>query len=123
MPRSLPSAVTRALRLPRWSTPNARLIIDALVASGLSVPEFSREHRVDAQRLYAWRRRLAAGRRDRAGEAPIAFVQLQPRLQDAAASARYQIRLPTGEALRIHGAIVPDDVAALLAILRGARSC
>lgn len=122
MPRSPSAAVSRALRQARWSASDARLILDALTSSGLSIPEFSHEYGVDAQRLYAWRRRLATLARN---EAPIAFVQLQPPEPRAPATAptRYELLLPGGETLRIEGGVVAADLTILLDALRGGRSC
>jgi transposase-like protein len=117
MPRSLPAPVARALRQPRWSATDARLILDALASSRLAVSEFSREYGVDPQRLYVWRRRLNAT------EAPLTFVQLQDAQPAPAATTRYELLLPGGEILRIEGNVIAPDVAVLLAALRGARPC
>lgn len=122
MPRSLSTPVARALRLPRWSAADARLVLDALGSSGLRVPEFSRQHGVDPQRLYVWRRRLDA-RAAAANEAPLTFVQLQPTPPPPAHDARYEIVLAGGDVLRIEGSVVANDVVALLDALRGARPC
>lgn len=122
MPRSLPAAVIRALRRPRWSADDAHLVLDALASSGLSVPDFSREHSVDPQRLYAWRRRLDA-RAPNSTDTPLTFVRLQPALPSATPNPRYELVLNGGEMLRIEGTIVPHDIVALLAALRGTRPC
>lgn len=123
MPRALPAPVSRALRHPRWSEADARLVLDALASSGLPLAQFAREHAIDPQRLYAWRRRIAPTppRPQRAPE-PIAFV----RLGDAVATpnaARYEIVLTTGELLRIEGDLHAPSLAALLGVLRAERTC
>jgi transposase-like protein len=120
MPRPFSAPVSRALRQARWSASDARLILDALTSSGLTIPEFAREHRVDAQRLYVWRRRLATPARK---DAPIAFVQLQTPAPQAHAPARYELLLSSGETLRIEGGVVAADLTILLTALRGGRSC
>lgn len=122
MPRSLPAPVARALRQPRWSAADARLILDALASSRLAVSEFSREYGVDPQRLYVWRRRLNA-HEPTATEAPLSFVQLQAAQPAPVATTRYELLLPGGEILRIEGNVIAPDVAVLLAALRGARPC
>ena len=38
-------------------------------------------------------------------------------------SARYELQLPTGEVLRVEGAVDPATVGALLAVLRVGRAC
>jgi transposase-like protein len=120
MPRSLSTTVASALRQARWSASDARLILDALASSGLSISEFSRKHHVDAQRLYVWRRRLARSAGD---DAPIAFVQLQPPEPRAPAPTRYELLLSSGETIRIEGGVVAADLTILLNALRGGRSC
>jgi len=122
MPRSLPAPVARALRQPRWSAADARLILDALASSRLAITEFAREYGVDPQRLYVWRRRLAA-REQTATETPIEFIKLQPMPPSHLATTRYEMLLPGGETLRIEGSVVAADLTILLAVLRGSGSC
>ncbi len=77
--RSLSTAVALALRHSRWSAEEARNVFSALDASGLTVAAFAREHDLDAQRIYAWRRRLVAttpATVSRSSSAPIRFVEL-----------------------------------------------
>jgi transposase-like protein len=47
-------------RSARWSAQQARKVIDAQVASGLSVHSFARREGIDAERVYRWKRRLTA---------------------------------------------------------------
>ena len=122
MPRLLPAPVARALRQPRWSASDVRLILDALASSHLTVSEFSRESGVDSQRLYVWRRRLA-DREASPTETPLTFVQLQPTLPSPVVTTRYEVLLPGGEKLRIEGSVVAADLTILLAVLRGSSSC
>ena len=48
-----------AIAKRRWTETEARAIVEAQRRSGLSLAAFARRHRMSAQRLYAWRRRLA----------------------------------------------------------------
>jgi len=120
MPRSQPSPIAHILRQSRWSPADARLVLDAVADTGRSFLEFARSHEVDVQRLYAWRRRLASPPVD-----PVqSFVEFRaPEVIPPAAPSRYEIQLPTGEILRVEGAIDPIGVAALLAVLRSGRAC
>ena len=121
MPRSLPARFARALRQRRWSAADARLILDALESSRLAIPEFAREYGVDPQRLYVWRRGLAA-REQPATETPIEFIELEPMGPSPLATTRYELLLPGGETLRIEGCVVAADLTILLAVLRGSGS-
>ena len=119
MPRSLPSLIVRILRQSRWSPADARLVLDAVTDSGHSFLEFAREHQVDVQRLYVWRRRLASSPVD-----PVqSFVEFRPpeAVPPLPTSSRYEIQLPTGEILRVEGTVDPTSVGALLAVLRAGR--
>lgn len=117
------------LRLPRWSSEQARSVLAALAASGLSVAQFAREHDLDPQRLFAWRRKLAASApAPTPSAASVHFVELAPGLPSTTATpapaARYEVQLSNGERLRVEGAFEVDSVRALLALLReGARPC
>jgi len=42
----------------RWTETEARTVVEAQRHSGLSLRAFARRHRMSAQRLYDWRRRL-----------------------------------------------------------------
>lgn len=122
MPRSLPPAVALILRQSRWSPTDAQRVLDAIAVTGRSFLEVARQYQVDVQRLYAWRRRLAASA---VAVDPLqAFVEVRaPASVPPAPTARYEIQLPTGEILRVEGAVDPTGVRALLAVLRGGRAC
>ena len=123
MPRSLPPAIALVLRQSRWSPADAHRVLDAVAATGRSFPEVARQYHVDVQRLYAWRRRLASSAVDPVD--PVqSFVELRaPEVVTPPATSRYEIQLPTGEILRVEGAVDPASVGALLAVLRSGRAC
>jgi len=126
MPRSLPPAIALVLRQSRWSRTDAHRVLDAVAATGRSFPEVARQYHVDVQRLYAWRRRLASSAVDPVDsvDAVQSFVELRvPEAVTPPATARYEIQLPTGEILRVEGAVDPTSIGALLAVLRSGRAC
>lgn len=114
MPQLPTPALSSVLKRAYWSAADARVVLDALDAAGTPVAKFARDHGVDPQRLYAWRRRL---HRAPASARPVRFVELPPTVGTAAAVS-YEIVLPSGTRLRIEGAVVMQDVAALLSLLR-----
>jgi transposase-like protein len=119
----LPPAIALVLRQSRWSPADAHRVLDAVAATGRSFPEVARQYHVDVQRLYAWRRRLASSAVDPVD--PVqSFVELRaPEVVTPPATSRYEIQLPTGEILRVEGAVDPTSVGALLAVLRSGRAC
>ncbi|MBK8696698.1 MAG: transposase [Deltaproteobacteria bacterium] len=126
MPRSLPPAIAIVLRQSRWSPADAHRVLDAVAATGRSFPEVARQYHVDVQRLYAWRRRLASSAVDPVDsvDAVQSLVELRvPEAVTPPATARYEIQLPTGEILRVEGAVDPTSIGALLAVLRSGRAC
>lgn len=125
MPRSLPTSVTQVLQQRRWTAIEARIVLDSISRSGLTIAQFARAHDVDYQRLNAWRRRLTSTTATTSPSAPpIQFVELSPpALTPAPVAPRYEIVLPGGEILRVEGSVDPVAVAALLGAMRGARGC
>jgi transposase-like protein len=119
MPRR-PGSLEQIARSRRWTEEDARVVIDALSASGLSVASFATAHGVQAQRVHAWRRKLD-GAQSIEKRAP-AFVEVDAKSRSVH-SARYELALPDGSALRVEGEIAPDEVRTLFEILRAASSC
>ena len=48
------------LRERRWRAADARVVLEAHALSGTSVSAFAREHGLDTQRIFWWRKRLDA---------------------------------------------------------------
>ena len=102
-----PAAPTRR----RWTEVDAREALAALAASGRSLRAFARDHGLDPQRLYAWRRKLQRP------DAPR-FVELLVAPPTRREVTGLEIGCPSGHVVR-----VPDDVNApqLVAVLRAIR--
>lgn len=66
----------------RWTASRAREVLAAVAASGESIPSYAKRHGFDAQRLYAWRRKLAA---ERSRSSTPAFLAV--RVADSASPA------------------------------------
>jgi transposase-like protein len=128
MPR--PQSHAPESRRRRWRVPEARAVLDALAASGLSVSAFAEQEGLDEERLYRWRRRFARERKAEAGAVtppvtpPIielrAATSLHPRTRDAAAE-RVEIVLGSGVVVRVAETIDPASLARLVAAL--GRGC
>lgn len=81
----------------RWTDTDARVVLDALDESGLSVAAFARREGFDAQRLYFWRRRLEAS----VDESPKpAFVEVRRGTVDPV-----EVVLRSGRVLRVSASI------------------
>jgi hypothetical protein len=117
MPTPLSPAVIRALRLPRWTASDARLVLDAVHASGLTCAAFARAHPVDYQRLNTWRHRLATPPTTPPRIVPFVEVPAPP------PAPRYEVQLASGDLVRIEGAIDPDSLHTLLTVLRARPTC
>lgn len=103
----------------RWSAVDARTVLDALKASGLSQGEFAARYDVQAQRLRAWQRRLS--------EVPtpsaVTFVEVASPPNASRETPRYELVLAGGDMLRIEGAFEVEAARALVALLRGGSGC
>ena len=104
----------------RWTDEDARVVLDALEASGLPVKTFALRHGIQAQRVFLWRRKL----RDKCalGTKPVEFVEVDARPR-AVSGRRYEVVLPDGTALRVENGVDVGEVRALVEILRETSSC
>ena len=99
--------------LPRWTSDEAREVLAAQEASGLSVAAFAAQAGLQAQRLYVWRRQLAA----EGGGAP-AFVEVT-----SAVAERMEVVLRTGHVVRVPNSFEPESLRRLLEVLEADESC
>lgn len=67
----------------RWSAKGARAVLSMAEQSKLPLAEFSRQHGLEAKRLYEWRRRLELGRKSGArfvevgrGDASVSPIEI-----------------------------------------------
>ena len=87
-------------------------MLDAQVASGMSVAEFASSRRLDAQRLYSWRRRLSR-------ETRSAFVEVaRPSELVEPAPATIEVALRSGDVVRVIGGVNVSDFRAVVEVLR-----
>jgi transposase-like protein len=71
-------SISTQLASRRWTAADAQVVIDALSASGMSIAAFARHKGLEEERVYRWRRRLAAAKRA-VDNTPVAsaFVEVQ----------------------------------------------
>src|SRR4051794_22553398 len=94
MPRSVTRLVPFSLSSrARWSTEEARTILDHMEASGLSAREFAAREGLDVQRVYRWRAQLRSVRRSTTAPA---FVEIKP-----TAAASIEVVLRSGHVVRV----------------------
>jgi len=106
-------SIARYSSLPRWTADEAREVLAAHEGSGLSVAAFAARTGLQAQRLYAWRRQLAA--ESRGGPA---FVEVTPVVCE-----RMEVVLRTGHVVRVPDAFQPESLRRLLEVLESPGSC
>jgi transposase-like protein len=99
----------------RWTSTDARLVLKALAASGLSVNAFATQQGLDAQRLYFWRRRLETEPRDL--QTPR-FVEVVAR-----SAAPVEVVLRSGRILRISSAIDTPTLRRLVEAFEDDAGC
>jgi len=131
MPTRLPSFD----HLPaRWRASDARVVLDALSASGLTAAEFARRTGILPKRISRWGLQLGAGHeggrgagRPRGSAQPARLVELVPTVALAAVEvssatptglAAVEVQTPGGWQLRVPGELLGELVAAL-----AVRSC
>jgi hypothetical protein len=124
LPR-LPPAVAQALTVLRWSETEARLVLDAVAASGLTIADFARGYRVQAQRLYVWQRRLARATStpSTVPAPPVRFVEMHGAAPAALRPSRVELVWPAGPVVRVEGPVDEDTLRTVLRVLREAAPC
>ena len=110
MPRSRVRSLTlfAASRRTRWNADEARLVLDRLESSGLTVKEFAAGEDLDPQRLYRWRAQLDGKRPER-----TEFVEVVP----AAVRSCIEVVSASGHIVRVPDAFSEDTLRRVLAIL------
>lgn len=111
--RSLPASYSTSRR---WTDADARTVLAAQDASGLSVAAFAAREGIDTQRLYSWRRRL--DRPVDAARAP-SFIEVRP----AGGSELVEVVLRSGHVLRVANSIDPSTLRRLVDALEGDPPC
>ena len=99
-------------RSARWSAQQARKVIDAQVASGLSVHRFARREGIDAERVYRWKRRLTAKT-----SAPAAFVEVRATGVVVGTEQPMELALRSGHRLFFAESVDPSVLRRLLEVL------
>jgi transposase len=105
----------------RWTATEAQRVLADLDRSGLSDRAFAKQHGLDPQRLWWWRRRLE---QERLGEA-VAFVEVKPKAVASVATTSVdvlEVRLLNGRVVSVTTAVDPMVLARLLDAIEG-RSC
>ncbi len=103
-------------RWQHWTEEQARLAVDELAQSGVSIAKFAEIKGVSAQRMAYWRKRLAKD------DAPK-FVRVDVSRGVPSSAATIEIALE-GITLRVRETVDPDRVARLVeALVRRPREC
>ena len=113
MPRS--RRISLKLSRRRWGDADARRVLAALEASGLSVNAFAAREGLDAQRLYYWRKRVGKGV---ALAVSPTFVEV-PRH----APEPVEIALRSGRSLRVRESIDAATLRRFVAVLEEDAAC
>jgi transposase-like protein len=114
MPRSLARRLGHELLSlgRRWTTDDARAVLAALDASGLTIREFADREGLDPQRLYRWRAQI--------GETAPAFVEIAR----AAVGPGIEVVLRSGHVMRVPDGFGADTLRRLVEILdEGGSQC
>jgi hypothetical protein len=105
-------------RRRRWSATEARAVVAAMEASGLSPQAFAAREGLQVQRLWRWRGRVGSEAASKAGVA--AFVELG---QHAAAGSRIEIALRSGRTLHVQETIDPVALRRIIDVLEHDARC
>ena len=131
MTSDTPAVPRERTRRRRYDKAFKRALVEQILAPGASVARIAREHGINANQLFKWRRQFLLAEPDTsappslteppASLLPVAVVAEQARPDEAqaptACTGMLEIRLAGGE-VRIHGAIDPAILRVVLSSLR-----
>ena len=100
----------------RRSRAQWRSMIRAQATSGVSIPEYCREHGLNVKSFYAWRKRLGG---IPAPAKPSEFIQIET--QDDNQPSCLTIQTPNGYHLRIPEGVSETQVKTILSITASAQ--
>lgn len=119
------NAATRRHRRRRWTSKEAKKVLEAQVESGLTVNGFAVREGLSARRLYRWRRQLGAS-----APRPPTFEEIEPSkgvalVGEPALSAgnRFEIEMRSGVIVRVGESFNAEALRRLLMVVEGGRSC
>jgi transposase-like protein len=113
------------LRRRRWTSKEAKKVLEAQAESGLTVSAFAAREGLSAHRLFRWRRYFGASTPKPPAFEEIVAVKAAPLLADPALSAdtRLEIVLRSGLIVRVAESFNADALRRLLGVVDGGRSC
>ena len=131
MASDTPAVPRERTRRRRYDKAFKRALVEQTLAPGASVARIAREHGINANQVFKWRRQLLLAEQDTiappslaealAARVPVAVVAEPARPDEApaptACTSMLEIRLAGGE-VRIHGAVDPAILRVVLSSLR-----
>ena len=125
MPKTRTPASSTYLKRRRWTAEDAKQALSALDQSGLELSAFATREDLDPQRLWRWRRRLAAPGVTAFEE--IVRRDVAPTLDGGATSPsereRFEIVLGSGRVVRVPASFDATALRHLLTIVDEGRAC
>jgi len=106
-----------ATKSKRWTRADARVVVDELEGSGLSIAAFARQRALSYERLRKWRVRL---RREAAAESPR-LVELVARQPEPV--AKLAVCCPSGHRVELEGVELAGGLRLVLAAIAEVGSC
>lgn len=102
MNERITSSEWNRLRSKRWTSPDARRVLDAWKRSGVSVQAFAREHGLNEQRVGWWKKRFAVWREGaRSEESPAFAPAVVTGESEEGGAAQVTIRFATGTVIEV----------------------
>jgi transposase-like protein len=101
----------------RWTEREARAVLEAQRASGLSIQKFAQHEGLVAERLYRWHRRIGRGTPSKSAVAPV-FVELSPPVRE-----QLEVVLVGGRVLRFPALIDVSILPRIADALETAKGC
>lgn len=101
-----------------WREAEARVVVEAWRTSGESLSGFARRHRVDPRRVARWAVRVEGSE-----PAPVRFHPVRLANHDSGGGSAIEIRLVSGQRVRVPAGFQAEDLRRVLAVLDPGRPC
>lgn len=110
--------VARVAKRGYWKETDGRIIVEAWRSSGKTLSDFADRHGVDPKRITRWATRLGRAKPEAVQFHPVRLAGVEA---ESGSGSAIEIRLISGQRVRLAHGFETEDLRRVLAVLEAAR--